>query len=249
MDAAKVVIVTGGTYGIGRAITVTLAEQGYRVVAFGLDRRQPGSRARKGTEGTRQELARRHLTADLLRADVSKAHQVARIVQFTIRKYGRIDALINNAAIRVKGTVLQTTEEMWDKMLSVNLTGMFLTTKAVLPYMIRQGTGAIVNIGSGSGWGRPGRIAYCASKGGVLAFSAALALDHLEDHIRVNVVVPGFTRTGMTEGARTPPRVAGRTLRPQDTASAVAFLLSSEAEMISGCIMTVGGPSNLHRIF
>lgn len=242
MDATKVVIVTGGTYGIGRAITLKLAEQGYRVVAFGLDQRQVGSRAHQGTEGTRKELARRNLTADLLRADVSKARQVARVVHFTIGKYGRIDALVNNAAIRVNGALSQTTEEMWDKILSVNLKGLFLTTKAVLPYMIRQGTGAIVNIGSGSGWGRPGRIAYCASKGGVFAFSAALALDHLQDHIRVNVVVPGFTRTGMTEGARIPKRAAGRILRPQDTANAVAFLLSSEAEMISGSVTMVGGP-------
>jgi NAD(P)-dependent dehydrogenase (short-subunit alcohol dehydrogenase family) len=175
---------------------------------------------------------------------------VAGVVQFTIRKYGRIDALVNNAAIRVKGSLLQTTEETWDKILSVNLKGMFLSTKAVLPHMIRQRKGAIVNIGSGSGWGRPGRIAYCASKGGVLAFSAALALDHLHDHIRVNVVVPGFTRTGMTVGTRTRAsrRVAGRPLVPQDTADAVAFLLSSEAEAISGAVITVGGPLNLHRI-
>jgi NAD(P)-dependent dehydrogenase (short-subunit alcohol dehydrogenase family) len=248
VDTLNVVIVSGGTYGIGRAITVTLAERGYRVVAFGLDQPQVGSRAQKGTEGTRKELARRSLTADLLCADVSKARQVARVVQFAIRKYGRIDALVNNAAIRVKGALLQTTEEMWDKTLSVNLKGMFLTTKAVLPHMIRQGKGAIVNIGSGSGWGRHGRIAYCASKGGVLAFSAALALDHLEDHIRVNVVVPGFTRTGMTEGAKIPKRMAGKILRPQDAANAVAFLLSPDAEAISGSVTTVGGPSNLHRI-
>jgi NAD(P)-dependent dehydrogenase (short-subunit alcohol dehydrogenase family) len=249
VNSANVVIVTGGTYGIGRAITVTLAERGYRVVAFGLDQRQAGSRAHKGTEGTRKELARRHVTADLLRADVSKARQVARVVRFTIRKYGRIDALVNNAAIRVKGNVLQTTDEMWDKTLAVNLKGMFLTTRAVLPYMIRQGQGAIVNIASGSGWGKAGRIAYCASKGGVLAFSAALALDHVQDKIRVNVVVPGYTRTGMTEGARTPKSAAGRTLRPQDTANAVAFLLSSEADMISGCLTTVGGPLTLTRVF
>lgn len=249
MDPSKVVIVTGGTYGIGRAIAVTLAERGYRVVAFGLDQRQVGSRAQHGTDGTRRELARRHLTADVLSADVSKARQVARVVQFTIRKYGRIDALINNAAIRVKGTLLETTEEMWQKTLSVNLTGMFLTTKAVLPHMIRQGSGAIVNIGSGSGWGRSERIAYCASKGGVFAFSASLALDHVQDNIRVNVVVPGLTRTGMTDEAKLPKSAAGRVLSPQDAANAVAFLLSPEAERISGSVMTVGGPSTPQRMF
>lgn len=249
MDPSRVVIVTGGTYGIGRAITVTLAERGYRVVAFGLDRRQAGSRAEHGTEGTRRELAGRHLTADLLRADVSKARQVARVVQFAIRKYGRIDALVNNAAVRVKGTLPETTEAVWQRILSVNLTGMFLTTKAVLPHMIRQAGGAIVNIGSGSGWGRPGRIAYSASKGGVFAFSAALALDHADDNIRVNVVVPGLTRTGMTDGANLPKDAARRILSPQDAANAVAFLLSPEAEKTSGCVMTVGGPSTPQRMF
>lgn len=246
MGAGKVVMVTGGTYGIGRAITVTLADQGYKVVSFGQDARQIGSLAQNGIEGTRNELAKRKLTADLLLADVSKASEVKRVVEFTIDKYARIEALVNNAAIRPSGTILETSEEMWDKVMAVNLKGMFLTTKAVLPHMIKQGRGAIVNISSGSGWGRPDRIAYCASKGGVFAFSAALAWDHRHNHIRINVVVPGYTLTGMTEGnadiQKTHGNVAGRILLPQDTANVVAFLLSDETEMISGSVTTVGGP-------
>ncbi len=246
MGDAKVVIVTGGTYGIGRAITVTLASKGYKVVAFGQDEKQMGSVAENGTQGTHKEMEKRKLTADLLLADVSKAREVEKVVEFTIDKYARIDALVNNAGIRPSGTILETSEEIWDKVMAVNLKGMFLTTKAVLPHMIRQGKGSIVNIGSGSGSGRPNRLAYCASKGGVFAFSAALACDHLQHHIRVNVVVPSYTRTGMTEEdidkGKTPQSLAGRVLAPQDTANAVAFLLSDEAEMISGSVLDLSGP-------
>ena len=244
MGDAKVVIVTGGTYGIGRAITVALAEKGYNVVAFGQDDKQIGSSAQRGSEGTRNELQKRQLTADLLTADVSKAAEMDQVVEFTLEKYQRIDALVNNAAIRPYGTILETDEAMWDRVMAVNIKGMFLATKAVLPQMIQQGRGAIVNIGSASGWGRTNRLAYCASKGGVFAFSAALARDHRRDGIRVNVVVPGYTTTGMTEDTPGPPKAAencgGRKLLPQDTANTVAFLLSDEAEMISGSIVSVG---------
>ncbi len=247
MADTKVMIVAGGTYGIGRAITITQASRGYNVVAFGLDEKQIGSVAEKGREGTRLELERLGLTADLLEADVSKAQDVKRVVDSTVSKYGRIDALVNNAAIRPSGNILDTSEELFDRVMDVNLKGMFLCTKAVLPYMIKQGKGAIVNIASASGWGRPNLLAYCASKGGVFAFSAALAHDYLHDHIRVNVVVPGgVVVTGMTEedpdrilraGQQT---VAGRNVFPKDVANAVAFLLSDEAEQITGAILSVG---------
>ena len=246
MTERKVAIVTGGTYGIGRAATVALAAKGYDVVAFGLDTRQVGSVAEKGTEGTRAELAGRGLSADLLQADVSQAADVQRVVDFAIDRHGRIDALINNAAIHPSGTILETTEEVWDRVIDVNLKGMFLCAKAVIPHMIRQGGGVIINIGSGSGWGKPNLLAYCASKGGVFAFSAALAYDHLHDHIRVNVVVPGGgVVTGMTEGSPRLARAAqatvlGRNTLPVDLADAIAFLVSDEAKMISGAVLTVG---------
>lgn len=241
----KVAIVTGGTYGIGRAITLTLARRSYQVVAFGLDEPQIGSIAANGTAGTRAELDAEGLTADLLQADVSVADDVQRVVDFTVGKHGHIDALVNNAAIHPHGTILETSEELWDRVIAVNLKGMFLCTKAVLPYMIEKGGGGIVNIGSGSGWGKPNLLAYCASKGGVFGFTGALGYDHLHDHIRLNVVVPGGTLTGMTEGRAFMERsarqtVAGRTTLPQDIANAVAYLLSDEAEMVSGAILTVG---------
>lgn len=242
----RVAIVTGGTYGIGRAITVRLAADGFQVVAFGLDRRQIGSVAEQGSAGTRAALADRGLTADLLEADVSRAEDVRRVADHAIDRHGRIDVLVNNAAIHPSGTILDTSEEVWDQVIDVNLKGMFLCTKAVLPHLIAAGGGVVINVGSGSGWGKPNLLAYCASKGGVHAFSAALAYDHLHQKIRVNTVVPGGgVITGMTEGSPAlarlaPTTVQGRNTLPEDVAEAVAYLVSDRAAMISGAVLTVG---------
>lgn len=247
MAGDKVAIVTGGINGIGRAVTLELARAGWRVVAFGLEAPQVGSVSSAGIAGTTEALDREGLAADLLEADVSNAADVARVVELATARYGRIDGLVNNAAIRPVGTILETSEQAWDEVHAVNLKGMFLCARAVLPQMIGQGGGAIVNVGSGAGWGKPGILAYSAAKGGIFAFSAALGYDHFRDHIRVNVVVPGPTVTGQME--RNPdyrtllPRfrnVAGRFTTPEDVAHAVAFLLSDKAEAISGAVMEVG---------
>ncbi len=246
----RVVIVTGGTYGIGRAITLTLAAKGWRVVAFGLEARQMGSMAQQGIAGTRKSLEAQGLSADLLEADVTKPGDVQRVVALALAEHGRIDALVNNAAIHPRGTLVNTPLEVWQRVLDVNLTGMFICAKAVLPHLLKQRRGAVVNIGSGSGWGKPDLAAYCASKGGVHAFTMALAYDHLRDHVRVNMVVPGGgTQTGMNEGIdpeSRPPRgtVTGRPTMPQDIANAVSFLLSDEAEQISGTVIDVGAFAN-----
>ena len=148
-----VVIVTGGTFGIGRAITLTLAERGHSVVAFGLESRQLSSTAENAIPGLQAELDQRGLAAEVLEADVSDAEDVERIVDITLRKHGRIDGLVNNAAIGPLGTVPETAENHWDRVINVNLKGVYLTCHNVLPHMIGQGVGAIVNIGSGAGWG------------------------------------------------------------------------------------------------
>ena len=186
-----VVIVTGGTYGIGRAITLALAARRHCVVAFGVEARQISSIAENAIPGLREELAQAALEADLMEADVTVADDVERVVNFTLDKHGRIDALVNNAAIGPLGTVLETTEAAWDRIMAVNLRGPFLCAKAVLPHMIAAGGGRIVNVGSGAGWGKPNMAAYAASKGGLHALSTALAYDHFRDRIRVNTVIPG----------------------------------------------------------
>jgi len=246
------VIVTGGTFGIGRAITLGLAERGFRVTAFGLEARQVSSTAEAAIPGLRDELKRRGLSATVLEADVSSAADIAGVVAGVMSRDGRIDGLVNNAAIGPLGTVLDTDEATFDRILSVNLKGPYLCARAVLPHMIAGAGGSIVNVGSGAGWGKPNMAAYSASKGGLFALGAAMAYDFLHHGVRVNTVVPGGGGivSGMSLGrvggdpARfgkgAPGTAAGRPATGDDIAKAVAFLLSPDAETISGTVIDVG---------
>jgi NAD(P)-dependent dehydrogenase (short-subunit alcohol dehydrogenase family) len=251
-DKQGAVIVGGGTYGIGRAITLTLAERGWPVVAFGLEARQVSSEAENAIPGLRREAEERGLDVTLLEADVSSEADVARVVETALSRHGRIEALVNNAAIGPLGTVMDTDPELWDRIMAVNLRGPYLTCRAVIPHMAEAGGGRIVNVGSGAGWGKPNMAAYSASKGGIFALSTALALDHFHDRIRVNVVVPGGggIAAGMSLGrvngdmdklrANAVGTAAGRHTTGEDLAKAVAFLLSPDADVISGTVIDVG---------
>jgi NAD(P)-dependent dehydrogenase (short-subunit alcohol dehydrogenase family) len=252
MSTPRIVIVTGGTFGIGRAITLRLATLGHSVVAFGLEGPQLSSIAADAIPGLAAELKARGLQAELMEADVSNPDDIARVVDATLSRHGRIDALVNNAAIGPLGTILDTDEATFDRIMAVNLKGPYLCSRAVLPHMIRNGGGAIVNVGSGAGWGKPNMAAYSASKGGVFALSAAMAYDFLHHGIRVNTVVPGGggivsgmslgrvggDRSRLGQGA--PGTAAGRPATGDDIANAIAFLISPEAEAISGTVIDVG---------
>jgi NAD(P)-dependent dehydrogenase (short-subunit alcohol dehydrogenase family) len=248
----KVVLVSGGTFGIGRAITLGLAGRGHIVVAFGLEAPQVSSTAEAAIPGLRAELAASGLTAELMETDVSQSGDVARVVEHALKKFGRIDAVVNNAAIGPLGTVLDTDEALFDRIVAVNLKGPYLTSRAVIPHMISQGGGSIINIGSGAGWGKPNMAVYSASKGGVMALSTALAYDFFHDRIRVNTVIPGgggivsgmsLGRVGGDEtrfGKGAPGTAAGRVATGDDIANVVAFLLSPDAETLSGTVIDVG---------
>jgi NAD(P)-dependent dehydrogenase (short-subunit alcohol dehydrogenase family) len=252
MTTGKVVIVTGGTFGIGRAITLGLAARGHRVVAFGLEAKQVSSTAAHAIPSLVEDLSARRLSAEVLEADVSSAKDVARVVQRALDLHGRIDALVNNAAIGPLGSILDTDETLFDRIIDVNLKGPYLCSRAVVPHMIAAGGGAIVNIGSGAGWGKPNMAAYSASKGGLFALSAAMAYDFLHQRIRVNTVVPGGGGivSGMSLGRlggdaaklgqNAPGTAAGRFASGDDVANVVAFLLTPEAEAISGTVIDVG---------
>lgn len=252
MSESKVAVVTGGTFGIGRDITLGLAEKGHRVVAFGLEAAQVSSTAEGSVTGLRSEVERRGLSVEVLDADVADAAAVAGVVDHTLTRHGRIDALVNNAAIGPLGTVLDTDEELFERILSVNLKGPYLTSRAVLPHLIEGGGGSIVNIGSGAGWGKPNMAAYAASKGGLFALSAATAYDFFHDRVRVNAVVPGgggivsgisLGRVGgdaASFGKDAPGSAAGRPIDGNDIANVVAFLISDAAEAISGTVVDVG---------
>lgn len=248
----KVVIVSGGTFGIGRAITLGLASRGHKVLAFGLETAQVSSIAEAGIPSLRDELAARQLDAMLLEADVSKSSDVEMVVKAAVLAHGRLDAIVNNAAIGPLGTVLDTDEALFDRIVGVNLKGPFLMSRAAVPHMKRQGGGNIVNIGSGAGWGKPNMAAYSASKGGLHTLSAAMAYDFIHDGIKVNTVIPGGggivsgmslgrlggDRSRLGKGA--PGTAAGRVATGDDVANVVAFLLSPEAETLSGTVIDVG---------
>lgn len=252
--AGPVTIVTGGTFGLGQEISLELARRGHRVVAFGLSQPQVSSTAR-GFDALAQAARTAGLAArlEILEADVSDAEQVQSVVKRAIERFGRIDGLVNNAAIGPLGSVLDTDEALFERILSVNVKGVFLASRSVLPHMVRQGGGAIVNIGSGAGWGKANMAAYAASKGAIFALSTAMAYDHFHDRVRVNVAIPGGGGiiSGMSLGRfggdaavfksrPSPGTVAGRAATGADLANAVAFLLSEDAAAISGTVIDVG---------
>lgn len=248
----SVIIVTGGTFGLGQSITVDLARRGHQVVAFGLAQPQVSSTA-QGMDSLLAELKQAGCTADVLEADVSSAADVQRIVEHAQSRYGAIHGLVNNAAIGPLGTVLNTDEATFGRIFDVNVKGTYLMSRAALPHMIRAGGGSIVNIGSGAGYGKANMAAYSASKGAIVALSMAMAYDHFHDRVRVNVAIPGgggivsgmsVGRTGGdTDAFRRKPvpgTAAGRPATGYDLANAVAFLLSDEAATISGTVIDVG---------
>lgn len=254
MAHQPVTLVTGGTFGLGEAIALELARRGHRVLAFGLAQPQVSSTA-QGLEGVRAaaEAAGLAERIEVLEADVSSAADVEHVVARALSRFGRIDGLVNNAAIGPLGTVLDTSEEMFDRILAVNVKGVYLASRAVIPTMAAQGGGSIVNIGSGAGHGKPNMAAYAASKGAVLALTTAMAYDHFHQHIRVNLAIPGgggivsgmsVGRVGgdaaLFAGRKVAGTVAGRPANGRDLANAVAFLLSDDAATVSGTVVDVG---------
>jgi len=248
----KAGIVTGGTYGIGREITKLLAARGHQVLAFGLEDRQLSSLAENAITSLQDELNSEALNAELLEADVSQATDVDRVIEHAVAVFGRLDFIVNNAAIGPLGTVLDTGEEDGDAILAVNLKGPYLMARAAIPHMVKAGGGQIVNIGSGAGNGKPNMAAYAASKGGLHTLTMAMAYDHFRQHIRVNTVIPGgggivsgmslgrVEGQGMKFGRDAPGTAAGRVATGRDIAHAVAFLLSEDAEVVSGTTIDVG---------
>lgn len=237
--SGRVVLITGGTYGIGRAVSLGFAALGDSVYTFGV-----GDAATQGV----MELAKKAGTkVQASTLDIRDSEAVRTLIKDILAREGRIDVLVNNAAIRPTGTIETASDEDWDAAFDVNIRGMFVTVKAVLPQMIERRKGAIINVASGSGKGRANLIAYGASKGAVFAFTQCLAIDHAAQGIRINTVVPGFTETGMTEGmgekvmamgARM--SVAGRVNRPEEIAAAIIWLASDQACVISGVTLEAG---------
>lgn len=240
---AEVAFVTGAGSGIGRSTARELGRRGYRVVVTDQDVRT--------AEETAAELA----DALALELDVRDPGAVAHAVAAALAWGGRIDVLVNNAGINSPHTVLDTPIELWDDVFAVNVRGMFLCSKAVLPSMIERSRGVIVNIASaGSLVAIPNRAAYNASKGAVLALTRAMAIDHVSQGIRVNCVVPGSIDTPWVArllAASDDPEATladivarqpmGRLGTPEEIAKAVAYLASDDAAYVTGSALVVDG--------
>lgn len=237
-----VAIVTGGSRGIGRAIVKTLAAEGCRV-AFNYARSQSDAATlEKKTAGI-------GTAAKSYQVDISDFAAVKQWVEKVKQDFGRLDILVNNAGIIADKALMMMTEEDWTKVITTNLNGTFHASRACIVTFMKQKQGRIVNISSVSGIiGLPRQTNYSASKGGINAFTKALAKEVAGYGIRINAVAPGFIETEMLAGLSDEYRTKvleeiplGRMGRPEDVADAVKFLLSDDAAYITGQILIVDG--------
>ncbi|MBI3966985.1 MAG: 3-oxoacyl-ACP reductase FabG [Chloroflexi bacterium] len=243
--SGRVAIVTGSSRGIGRAIATTFAGEGAAVVVNHLQ--SPAEAAE-----VIAEIERSGGRAKEIQADVSREAEVNRLVAETLAAFGSVDILVNNAGLQIRAPLAELGEELWDKIMAVNLRAPFLCARAVMPPMREQGSGAIVNLASIRGLIGQGSLHYSVAKAGVITMTKCLAQE-LAPQVRVNAIAPGYTETrlhtNMTPEARekvvqsTPLRRFGE---PQDVANAALFLASDDAAFITGQTVVVDGGIVMH---
>jgi NAD(P)-dependent dehydrogenase (short-subunit alcohol dehydrogenase family) len=256
----KVVIITGAASGMGRAAAIHFSKEGAKVVAADIDEIQ----GRKTVEMVRSNGG----NATFVKCDVTKLEDAENVVKESVRAYGKLDGLYNNAGINPIGTVVDTTMDVYDRTMNINLKGMFMLSKYAIPEMKKNPNGgAIVNTSTGDfvlSWFA--EAAYVASKGGVVGLTKAMAVDHAKDKIRVNALLPGTIKTPLTEKAVADIAARGGNVQelmdfmigchpmgrlgePEEVVKVAAFLLSDDASFVTGCMMTVDGGFTLtHEI-
>ena len=245
--SGKVALITGGGTGIGRAIALAFAREGASVAVAG-----------RRLEKLREVINEVHQQGGAglaMECDVTRARDVERAVKGTVERFGRVSVLVNNAGTLHVSTVEGISEEEWDRVMTVNVKGPFLMSRAVLPEFRKCGGGVIVNLGSVLGLvAVKDRAAYCASKGGVTMLTKAMALDHAHENIRVNCICPSIVETELVKGvfdqseqgqALRKARVAtiplGRIGQPADVAEMAVFLASDESSWLTGTAIPLDG--------
>jgi len=243
----KVAAVTGAGSGIGRAIALLFAKEGAKVAVI--------DRVTKTGERVAREIETGGGKSVFVEADVSKVADTQRMIRQVVKEFGGLNILVNNAGIELVRRTLETTEDEWDRVMEVNLKGVFFSSKAAVPEIIRAGGGSIINISSVNAVnGLPDLVAYSASKGGVLAMTIAMAKELTPKNIRVNAILPAAVDTPMLRvyldaqpnAAKALEEMVDRHLikrlgRPEDIAKAALYLASDDAEWVTGIALVVDG--------
>jgi NAD(P)-dependent dehydrogenase (short-subunit alcohol dehydrogenase family) len=244
----KVAIVTGSSTGLGQAIAVLFAQEGAKVVVN-------ADRNIKGGAETVAMIKKNGGEAIFVQGSVASLADCQKMVKAAVDTFGQVNILINNAGVEIRGGVLSLSEEDWDKMMAVDLKGIYCASKAALPEMIKAGGGSIVNVASVLSFDViPERAAYCAAKAGAIHLSKSMALDYAKHGIRTNALCPGAFHTplleqsmidsGNYEGTKavlTNKSVFGRMGRPEELAYSALFLASDESSFVTGSVLQCDG--------
>jgi len=245
--AGKVSIITGAGSGIGQASALEFAAEGAKVVV--------ADYVPQGGHETVDQIRSAGGDAIFVETDVSKADDVQKMIQATLEAYGRIDVLFNNAAVTIPASVVEASEEVWDKTMDIDLKGVFLPSKYAIPHMIAGGGGSVINTASMCGLvASPNQAPYSAAKGGVIALTRQMAIDYALHGIRVNGIAPSEVRTPMFLGfinqtpdpEKTMERLMaripmGRVAEPKELARVAVFLASDDSSYITGVTLPVDG--------
>jgi len=242
MFKEKVVLVTGASQGIGKAIALKFASLGAKIALNDIQSQE------ENLKKVKEEIEKLGTKAHCFFADVSKLEETEKMVQEIQKEFGRLDVLVNNAGICQDRTLAKMTKEEWQKVIDVDLTGVFNCTKSALPLII-QNQGNIVSLSSIIGQrGNFGQTNYAAAKAGVIGFTKALAKEVGRFGVRVNAIAPGFIDTKLTEAIPEQLKVAAKQLtslgrfgKPEEVANVVAFLASDDASFLTGAILNIDG--------
>ena len=242
MEERKVVLVTGGSRGIGREVAEVYAENGYDVVINYVS-------DKTDVEGIKKEFEEKGVKCLLVKADVSKAEDVDNMVEEAIKQFGKIDVLVNNAGITRDTLLMRMSEEDFDKVIEINLKGTYLVTKAVTKYMMKKRQGSIINLASVVGVvGNAGQTNYAASKAGIIGFTKSVAKELASRNIRANAVAPGFIETDMTSVLSDSVKENISTQIPlkrmgtaREVAEVIYFLGSDKSSYITGQVINIDG--------